>query len=42
MLNRPFADRMIIDVIATTKTNEATVPNSGTTAPSAISTSTDD
>lgn len=42
MLNRPFADRMIIDVIATTRTSEAMVPNSGTTTPSAISTSTED
>ena len=42
MLSLPFADRMIIDVIAITRTSEATVPNSGITAPSAISTSTVD
>ena len=35
-------DSIIIEVIATTRTSDAIVPNSGTTAPSAISTSTVD
>ena len=39
-LSLPFADSITIEVIATTRTSDAIVPNSGTTAPPAISTST--